>query len=67
MDRCMIYNMYNNSDFIESMYTAEELFEYRVFSHNTDGLFITEYSKKLFRQLEKDCYDRFTNWNDIIT
>lgn len=66
VDRCMIYNMYNNSNFIESMYTAEELFEHRVFTHNADGLFVTEYSKQLFRQLEKDCYERFTSWNDII-
>jgi hypothetical protein len=50
--RAMIYRMYNSpDDFMESFENSKRLFAKRVFRHEEDGLFITEYSKAKSREL----------------
>ena len=62
-DRSLIYNLNNiNSDFDVSFQNALDLFEKRVFCHNDDHLFITEYSKKLSKQLEEKSRERIQIW-----
>lgn len=47
-ERCIIYKMYrDNFYYTDAVKEASELFEKRVFKMIPDGLFITDYSKKL--------------------
>jgi HD superfamily phosphodiesterase len=47
MDRCTIYGMFvNNLDYSVAVARATELYEGRVLKYISDGLFITEYSKR---------------------
>jgi HD superfamily phosphodiesterase len=63
VDRSIIYNMNNVVvDFSSSLENALSLFEVRMFKHNEDNLFVTEYSKKLSLQLEKKALDRIRIW-----
>ena len=63
IDRSIIYNMNNVVvDFSSSLENALSLFEVRMFKHNEDNLFLTEYSKKLSLQLEKKALDRIRIW-----
>lgn len=63
IDRSIIYNMNNVVvDFSSSLENALSLFEVRMFKHNEDNLFVTEYSKKLSLQLEKKALDRIRIW-----
>jgi hypothetical protein len=66
-DRSIIYNM-NQVDptFQQSMTNAIELFDSRVLRHNQDGLFITDYSKLLSKELEKDALERMDKWKSIL-
>ena len=66
IDRSIIYNMNNiNGDFSQSLQNALTLFENRMFKHNDDQLFITEYSKKLSIELEKEARERIKIWIDL--
>jgi hypothetical protein len=66
-DRCMTYKMkQSNEDFENSFYDAKNLFEERMFQHNNDGLFITDYSKRESFILEQIAHHRIHNWNKII-
>jgi len=42
------------------------LFDNRVFRHNADNLFVTDYSKKLSRTLEQQSLQRIRSWEDIL-
>ena len=66
-DRSMIYHLYKSTDDIESAFhNADELFKNRVFQHNNDGLFITEYSKKYHIELQNQACFRIKNWKRIL-
>jgi HD superfamily phosphodiesterase len=66
-DRSLIYNMNNvNPEFDVSYQNALELFKNRVFRHNDDHLFITEYSKQLSKQLEEKSKVRIQIWNECL-
>lgn len=66
-DRSIVYNM-NNVDplFTHSMMNALDLFDNRVFQHNADNLFVTDYSKKLSRALEQQSLQRIRSWESIL-
>lgn len=79
-DRCMIYNLYSNNQkkydlnvqnnfsnsLLETFDEASNLFDKRVFAHNTDKLFITEKGKELSLELENQAHNRIKNWINII-
>ena len=66
-DRCMTYKMkQSNEDFENSFHDAKSLFEKRMFQHNNDGLFISDYSKRESFILEQIAHHRISNWNKII-
>ena len=53
MDRCTIYGMFvNNLDYSTAVARATELYESRVLKYISDGLFITEYSKRKSMNLQ---------------
>jgi hypothetical protein len=54
IDRCIIYVIYKkNMNYIEAVNAATALFDERVFKHNKDKLFVTNYSKRISKQLHK--------------
>jgi HD superfamily phosphodiesterase len=67
-DRSMIYHMKKtcDGDILKAFNNAEELFHNRVFQHNRDRLFLTEYSKKQSITLEKYGLQRINYWKKII-
>lgn len=66
-DRCMIYKMNTHNYSIQDAFTdAINLFKNRVYKHNDDNLFITEYSKELSVILEKKSHERINNWKKIL-
>ena len=66
-DRSMIYHLHKNTNDIESAFqNADELFKNRVFKHNDDGLFITEYSKNYHIELQNQAFCRIRNWKRIL-
>lgn len=67
-DRSIIYNMNNVEEcFARSLQNALNLFDNRVFMHNTHDLFVTDYSKKLSKLLEEDSYARIQKWKRILS
>lgn len=66
-DRCITYKMKQyNENFENSFHDAKKLFEERMFQHNNDGLFISDYSKRESFILEQMAHHRIENWNKII-
>lgn len=66
-DRCMIYNMHcKNGNIFEAYNDASELFQKRVFKHNDDNLFITNYSKLKSRVLHMDALSRMYAWQRMM-
>ena len=66
-DRCMIYKLnYHNFDFYNAFDDAKLLFETRVFKHNVDGLFVTDYAKFESQILHKLAEKRISDWEKII-
>ena len=66
-DRCMIYKMYkSNLNFEEAFEDAENLFNIRVFKHNEDKLFFTDYSKLQSIKLEYNAKKRINIWRNIL-
>ena len=66
-DRCMIYDMKRNGkDVVNSFKHADQLFNDRVLIHNDDGLFLTNYSKVLSKQLHKQALGRIKVWRDLV-
>lgn len=67
-DRAIIYDMnVNCKNFEDSFEHAETLFENRVFKHNSDGLFTTEYAKLHYPVLHSQAVQRINTWKNIIT
>jgi HD superfamily phosphodiesterase len=66
-DRCMIYNMNRmNGNIMEAYDNSIKLFETRVFRHNEDGLYITDYAKQMDLILKENSLQRMNNWKKII-
>jgi hypothetical protein len=66
-DRCMIYNMYRiGGNFQDSYDNALNLFENRVWKHNEDGLFLTNYSKEHYMDLHKSSVIRCNFWKKML-
>lgn len=54
IDRCIMFAMYKKDmKYPDAVKVATILFDERVFKHRTDKLFVTNYSKKLSKQLHK--------------
>lgn len=66
-DRCMIYNMYRmGGNFHDSYDNALNLFENRVWKHNDDGLFLTNYAKEHYMDLHKNSINRCNFWKKML-
>ena len=66
-DRCMLYNMYQlNGNMEESFDEAESLFQKRMFKHNDDGLFFTQYSKLNYQSMELHAKERIEHWRKML-
>jgi HD superfamily phosphodiesterase len=66
-DRCMIYKMKTQGMTLEDAFIdADDLFQKRVFKHNEDNLFITDYSKNLSKDLELVAHDRIRTWRRLL-
>lgn len=58
-NRCILYRiMKTQANYSEATRNASALFENRVFKHNEDNLFITDYSKQLSVKLEQEARDK---------
>jgi HD superfamily phosphodiesterase len=67
-DRCMIYNINRKNGNVNTAYhEAKELFDKRIFKHNEDKLFITDYSKRKSIELELVALKRINNWSRLLT
>jgi hypothetical protein len=66
-DRCMSYNMLKlNGNIYDAFYESEKLFRDRMFRHNIDNLYTTEYSKGMDIKLKHKCVLRIKNWKNIL-
>lgn len=66
-DRAIIYRMYHSSDdFIGAFENSRELFETRMFRHDEDGLFITNYSKETSKKLAIKSREQIDSWKKVI-
>jgi len=66
-DRAVIYQMHHSSsDFTSSFENSKELFENRMFKHEEDGLFITDYSKEKSKELTINAHAQIASWKKII-
>lgn len=66
-DRSMIYHMNRSNCGIEEAYdNSFELFQNRVLRHNEDGLFVTNYSKNLSKQLHVNSLRRIQSWQRML-
>jgi len=66
-DRCMLYNMYQrNGNIEESFNEAESLFQKRMFKHNDDGLFLTQYSILNYQSMELQTKQRIEHWRKML-
>ena len=66
-DRCIIYHLNNIDNNINNAFrNALCVFNNRIFAHNDDNLFITNYSKNLSVQLHVKSIDRIKCWTEIL-
>jgi len=66
-DRCMIYNMNKmDGNIIQAYDNSIKLFETRVFRHNEDGLYVTNYAKEMDLILKDNSIQRINNWKKIV-
>jgi hypothetical protein len=66
-DRCMIYNMHKKHGNVDEAFEdASNLFNNRVLCHNNDGLFITDYSKKNYKDLHMNSIRRMDKWAKLL-
>lgn len=66
-DRCIVYDMYTNGNtFEKSFEKAENLFRERVFKHDEDDLFTTQYSLSVYPSLHLESAKRINSWKNII-
>ena len=66
-DRCMLYHMHSQNTGIENAFNdSKQLFDVRVFKHNDDGLFTTDYSKKQSKIMEPQSRERMEHWRKLL-
>jgi len=66
-DRCMIYNFHRvGGSLTEAFDDASRLFENRVFKHNDDNLFFSEYSRTLSTDLCFTAKSRIYFWKKML-
>jgi hypothetical protein len=66
-DRCMLYKLnHHNFELHNAFDEAKILFDNRVFKHNDDGLFLTDYSKFESKILHTIAEKRIDDWEKII-
>lgn len=66
-DRCMIYHMHTHNTGIDCAFNDSlNLFNIRVFQHNNDGLFITDFSKNFSQTLEFESHSRIAHWQKLL-
>ena len=66
-DRCMLYHMHSHNTGIGNAFNdSKQLFDVRVFKHNDDELFITDYSKKQSKILEPIARERIEQWGKLL-
>jgi len=70
-DRCMMYKMHlcnqnKEMDMMNVFQDAEQLFENRVFKHNEDGLFYTDFAKENYLVLQNQAINRMGSWKQIL-
>lgn len=67
-DRSLIFHMHKtNSDFLKSYDNALDIFENRVLKHHSDGLFVTEFSKRKGEELHNKALMQIKTWEKIIS
>jgi HD superfamily phosphodiesterase len=66
-DRCLIYNIHKlDGNVTNAFLDAKELFEKRVFKHNSDKLFITDFSKEESLILHETAVERMKIWSSLM-
>ena len=66
-DRCMLYHMHSHNTGIENAFNDScKLFDIRVFKHNDDGLFTTDYSKTQSTIMEPQSRERMEHWRKLL-
>jgi hypothetical protein len=66
-DRAIIYRMHHSTDdFIKSFDNSKEVFDERVFKYDSDGLFITNYSKEKSKELTIKAHEQIASWKYIM-
>ena len=66
-DRSMIYHMRTrNCNIVEAYYNARNIFNERILRHNSDNLFVTEYSKRISITLHVHSIKRLLSWNKLL-
>ena len=66
-DRCMVYHMHTHNTGIENAFhDSSNLFNVRVFRHESDGLLTTEYSKQQSQILETQSRGRIEKWSLLL-
>lgn len=66
-DRCMLYHMHSRNTGIENAFNDScKLFDIRVFKHNDDELFTTDYSKTQSTIMELQSRERMEHWRKLL-
>ena len=66
-DRSIIYHLQKTECDVNSAYKdSVNLFETRVFKHEEDGLFITDYSKNNYMTLQNTANIRIKSWKNLL-
>ena len=66
VERCIIYQMaQKQDDYIESLNSANKLFQSRIFKYIDDDLFLTDYSKNMSRILHNNALLKIDEINNI--
>jgi HD superfamily phosphodiesterase len=66
-NRCILYRMMKTkASYSDATRNATTLFENRVFKHNEDKLFITDYSKQLSLKLEQEARDKMKSILNLL-
>lgn len=70
-DRCMMYKMHlcnqnKEMNMMDVFQDAEQLFQNRVFKHNEDGLFHTEFAKENYSTLQDQALIRMVSWKRLL-
>jgi hypothetical protein len=57
IDRCIVFSMYKeNLCYTDAVARANNLFKTRVLNYRKDGLFVTEFSKRLSKKLHANAF-----------